>query len=73
MLTVTSYAARGRGLRFVAFYGSNVLRDDAPSEVIALTKDGCHLPAEGWRRLIFADTSPGRRTIRQSLSRLTSR
>jgi integrase len=29
-----------------------------PSEVIALTKDGCHLPTEGWGRLIFADTSP---------------
>jgi integrase len=29
-----------------------------PSEVIALTKDGCHLPAEGWGRLIYADTSP---------------
>lgn len=29
-----------------------------PSEVGSLVRDGCHLPAEGWGRLIFADTSP---------------
>jgi integrase len=29
-----------------------------PSEVTALVKASCHLPGEGWGRLIFADTSP---------------
>src|SRR5262249_45485113 len=29
-----------------------------PSEVAALTKDGCHLPDEGWGVLAFADASP---------------
>jgi integrase len=58
MLAVTSYIGHRQGLRFVAFYGCMFYAMMRPSEVIALTKDGCHLPAEGWGRLIFADTSP---------------
>jgi len=29
-----------------------------PSEVAALTREGCHLPGSGWGHLIFADSSP---------------
>ena len=58
MLAVTSYIGRRQGARFVAFYGCMFYAMMRPSEVIALTRDGCHLPAEGWGRLIFADTSP---------------
>jgi integrase len=57
MLTVASYIGRRQGLRFVAFYGCMFYAMMRPGEVIALTKDGCHLPTEGWGRLIFADTS----------------
>jgi integrase len=58
MLTVTSYIGRRQGLRFVAFFGCMFYAMMRPSEVVALTKDGCHLPAEGWGRLILADASP---------------
>jgi hypothetical protein len=58
MLTATSYIGRRHGPRFVAFYGCMFYAMMRPSEVIALTEDGCHLPTEGWGRLIFADTSP---------------
>jgi integrase len=58
MLTATSYIGRRQGPRFVAFYGCMFYAMMRPSEVIALTEDGCHLTTEGWGRLIFADTSP---------------
>ena len=29
-----------------------------PAEVTSLTKDGCHLPEDGWGRLTFSDSSP---------------
>ena len=29
-----------------------------PAEVTSSTKDGCHLPEDGWGRLIFSDSSP---------------
>ena len=58
MLTATSYIGRRQGPRFVAFYGCMFYAMMRPSEVIALTKEGCHLTTEGWGRLIFADTSP---------------
>jgi hypothetical protein len=58
MLAATSYIGRRQGPRFVAFYGCMFYAMMRPSEVIALVKDGCHLPAEGWGRLIFAETSP---------------
>lgn len=58
MLTVTSYIGRWQGPRFVAFYGCMFYAMMRPSEVTSLTRDGCHLPDEGWGRLIFADASP---------------
>src|SRR5262245_7787117 len=58
MLAVTRYIGRRQGARLVAFYGCMFYAMVRPGEVIALTKDGCHLPAESWGRLIFADTSP---------------
>jgi integrase len=42
----------------VAFYGCMFYAMMRPSEVTALVKVGCHLPDEGWGRLIFADASP---------------
>jgi integrase len=58
MLTVATYVGRYQGLRFVAFYGCMFYAMMRPSEVTPLTRDDCHLPAEGWGRLIFADASP---------------
>ncbi len=58
MLTITSYVGRRQGPRFVAFYGCMFYAMMRPSEVIALTTDGCHLPDDGWGRLIFAEASP---------------
>lgn len=58
MLAFTSYIGRRQGPRFVAFYGCMFHAMMRTSEVIALTKDGCHLPGEGWGRLVFADASP---------------
>jgi len=58
MLTVTSYIGSRQGPRFVAFYGCMFYAMMRPSEVASLGRDGCHLPAEGWGRLIFADASP---------------
>jgi integrase len=58
MLTVATYVGQRQGLRFVAFYGCMFYAMMRPSEVTSLTKDDCHLPEEGWGRLIFADTSP---------------
>ncbi|MHB1596821.1 MAG: tyrosine-type recombinase/integrase [Streptosporangiaceae bacterium] len=58
MLTATSYVGRRQGPRFVAYFGCMFYAMMRPSEVTALTRDGCHLPAEGWGRLIFADASP---------------
>jgi integrase len=58
MLTVVSYVGRRQGPRFVAFYGCMFYAMMRPSEVISLTRDSCHLPDEGWGRLVFADASP---------------
>ena len=44
MLTATSYIGRRQGPPFVAFYGCMFYAMMRPSEVIALAKDGCHLP-----------------------------
>jgi hypothetical protein len=46
-----------QGPRFVAFYGCMFYAMMRPSEVTALVKTSCHLPGEGWGRLIFADAS----------------
>jgi Phage integrase family len=58
MLTVTSYVGSRQGPRFVAFYGCMFYAMMRPSEVASLVRDGCHLPLDGWGRLIFADASP---------------
>jgi integrase len=42
----------------VAFYGCMYYAMMRPSEVAALTKDGCYLPDKGWGYLAFADSSP---------------
>ena len=48
---------RMQGPRFVAFFGCLYYAMMRPSEVAALTGDGCHLPATGGVYLIFADSS----------------
>ena len=58
MLTAASYVGSSQGPRFVAFYGCMFYAMMRPSEVTALVKASCHLPDEGWGRLIFADASP---------------
>ena len=58
MLTVTSYVGRRQGPRFVAFFGCMFYAMMRPAEVTSLTKDGCHLPENGWGRLMFSDSSP---------------
>jgi len=42
----------------VAFYGCMYYAMMRPSEVAALTRDGCYLPDNGWGYLTFADASP---------------
>jgi integrase len=58
MLTTASYIGTSQGPRFVAFYGCMFYAMMRPSEVTALVRASCHLPGEGWGRLIFADASP---------------
>ena len=58
MLTVTRYVGRRQGPWFVAFFGCMFYAMMRPAEVTSLTKDGCHLPDNGWGRLIFSDSSP---------------
>ena len=58
MLVACSYVGRRQGPRFVAFFACMYYAMMRPSEVAALTRDGCHLPDEGWGRLAFADASP---------------
>jgi hypothetical protein len=58
MLVTCSYLGRNQGPRFVAFYGCMYYAMMRPSEVAALTKEGCYLPERGWGHLDFADASP---------------
>jgi integrase len=57
ILTACSYVGSRQGPRFVAFYGCMYYAMMRPSEVAALTREGCHLPEQGWGYLIFADAS----------------
>ena len=58
MLTVCSYVGTRQGPRFVAFYACMYYAMMRPSEVAALTRNGCYLPGNGWGHLTFADSSP---------------
>lgn len=42
----------------MAFYGCMFYAMMRPSEVAALTEEGCYLPETGWGHLTFADASP---------------
>ena len=57
MLAVCSDVGRTQGPRFVAFFGCMYYAMMRPSEVAALTRDGCNLPRTGWGYLTFADSS----------------
>jgi integrase len=57
MLAACATIGRNQGPRFVAFFGCMYYAMMRPSEVAALTINGCHLPAEGWGYLTFADSS----------------
>ena len=58
MLAVCGDIGQSQGPRFVAFFGCMYYAMMRPSEVAALTKDGCRLPREGWGYLTFSDSSP---------------
>jgi len=58
LLVACSYVGRAQGPRFVAFFGCMYYAMMRPSEVAALTRDGCDLPDKGWGYLTFADSSP---------------
>jgi integrase len=58
MIKACGAIGRRQGPRFQAFYGCMFYAMMRPSEVAALTRDGCHLPGSGWGHLIFADASP---------------
>lgn len=57
MFVACSYIGDRQGPRFVAFFACMYYAMMRPSEVAALTKDDCHLPATGWGYLTFADSS----------------
>jgi integrase len=58
MLDACGTIGKRQGPRFRAFYGCMFYALMRPSEVAALTREGCHLPDSGWGYLIFADSSP---------------
>jgi integrase len=58
MLEACGTVGKRQGPRFRAFYGCMFYALMRPSEVAALTRDGCHLSQAGWGHLIFADSSP---------------
>jgi len=58
MLIACSYIGLTQGPRFVAFFGCMYYAMMRPSEVAALTEEGCYLPDTGWGHLTFADASP---------------
>ena len=58
MLKACATVGKRQGPRFQAFYGCMFYALMRPSEVAALTRQGCHLPGSGWGHLIFADSSP---------------
>ena len=47
ILAACSYVGSRQGLRFVAFFGCMYYAMMRPSEVAALTREGCHLPDRG--------------------------
>ena len=58
MLEACGTIGKRQGPRFRAFYGCMFYALMRPSEVAALTREGCRLPETGWGHLIFADSSP---------------
>jgi integrase len=58
MLEACGTIGKRQGPRFRAFYGCMFYALMRPSEVAALTRQGCQLPEAGWGHLIFADSSP---------------
>jgi integrase len=58
MLQACGTIGRRQGPRFCAFYGCMFYALMRPSEVAALTREGCHLPDTGWGHLTFGDSSP---------------
>jgi integrase len=58
ILEACGTVGRRQGPRFRAFYGCMLDAMMRPSEVAALTRQGCCLPEAGWGHLIFADSSP---------------
>ncbi|WP_165977644.1 tyrosine-type recombinase/integrase [Nonomuraea diastatica] len=57
-LTMCSYVGRRQGERFVAFFGCMYYAMMRPAEVSRLRRLDCHLPEEGWGKLILEASTP---------------
>ena len=61
LLTAVSYVgswSRGRGRRLVAFFAALYYAGIRPAEAVALREIDCHLPEEGWGKLVLAKSLP---------------
>jgi integrase len=57
-LAMVSYVGRRQGPRFTAWFGCMYYAMMRPQEVANLRRSGCELPAEGWGKLTFSESSP---------------
>ncbi len=61
LLIAVSYVGswnRGRGRRLIAFFAVLYYAGIRPAEAVALRGIDCHLPEEGWGRLVLAESLP---------------
>jgi integrase len=61
LLTAVSYVGswnRGRGRRLIAFFAVLYYAGIRPAEAVALREIDCHLPEQGWGRLVLAESLP---------------
>ncbi|WP_067466656.1 hypothetical protein [Actinomadura macra] len=58
LAAVTYVGKRERGRRLRVLYACMYYAALRPAEAVALHKDDCHLPANGWGRLVLARTLP---------------
>lgn len=58
LLTAVSYVGAEQGPRFVPFFASMYYAMMRPEEVVALQRDQCELPEQGWGRLVLEAAEP---------------
>jgi integrase len=58
LLTAVSYVGRWNGERLVAFFALLYFAALRPSEALALRRQDCELPKEGWGRLTLVSSEP---------------